>query len=49
MGFVHSFGGNVLASSFVQAVPEIDGRSLSTGLALLTGGILLLRARRRAK
>ena len=27
------------------AVPEVDGGSLSTGLGLLAGGMLLLRAR----
>ncbi len=29
------------------AVPEINGASISAGLALLAGGILMLRARRR--
>jgi hypothetical protein len=34
----------------VQAsVPEIDGGSLTTGLGLLAGGVLILRARRGAK
>jgi len=31
------------------AAPEIDGSLMSTGLALLAGGILILRARRGAK
>ena len=29
------------------SVPEIDGGSLSTGLGLLAGGVLMLRARLR--
>jgi len=29
----------------VASVPEIDGGSMSTGLGLLAGGILLVRAR----
>lgn len=31
------------------AVPEIDGGSIATGVGLLAGGILLLRARWRAR
>ena len=30
-------------------VPEIDGSTLSTGLGLLAAGVLIVRARRRAK
>ena len=30
-------------------VPEIDGGSLSTGIGLLTGGLLILRARWRSR
>lgn len=30
-------------------VPEIDGGTLSMGMALLAGGVLVLRARRRTK
>lgn len=30
-------------------VPEIDGGSLATGLGLLSGGLLILRSRWRAK
>ena len=33
----------------VEAVPEINGASLSAGLALLGAGALWLRARRRVK
>jgi hypothetical protein len=29
--------------------PEIDGASISAGLGLLAGGILILRSRRRSK
>jgi hypothetical protein len=35
----------LLASAVVPA-PEIDGATLSTGLACLAGGVLMLRARR---
>jgi hypothetical protein len=45
---VHSLGRNVLAGFNVPA-PEIDAGSLSAGLGLLAGGILILRARRRSK
>jgi hypothetical protein len=31
------------------AVPEIDGGSITTGLGLLAGGILMLRARMHRK
>ena len=31
------------------SVPEIDGRSIATGLGLLAGGLLMLRARWRRK
>ena len=32
-----------------STVPEIDGGTLSMGMALLAGGVLVLRARRREK
>jgi MYXO-CTERM domain-containing protein len=35
----------LLASS--TTTPEIDGGTLTTGLGLLTAGVLILRARRR--
>jgi len=44
---VHALGTNALAS--VPTVPEISPASLSAGVALLAGGILVLRARRRSK
>ena len=31
------------------AAPEIDGSSIATGLALVSGAILILRSRRRSK
>lgn len=31
------------------AVPEINGASLSTGMALVSAGVLMLRARWRSK
>ena len=34
------------SASVVQAVPEISPASLSAGLAVLAGGVLMLRARR---
>jgi hypothetical protein len=45
---VHALGTDVFAS-VPQVVPEISPGSISAGIALLAGGILLLRARRRSK
>ena len=45
---VHALGTNALAS-VPTPVPEIGPASLSAGVALLAGGVLLLRARRRSK
>jgi hypothetical protein len=45
---VHALGTNALAS-VPTSVPEIGPASLSAGVALLAGGVLLLRARRRSK
>ena len=45
----HALGGEVLAQPNGRAVPEISPASLSAGLALLTGGVLVLRSRRRSK
>lgn len=36
-------------SATTANVPEIDGGTLSTGMALLAAGVLIVRARRRAK
>jgi hypothetical protein len=36
----------VPAFAAVPSAPEIDGSSLTTGLGLLAGGVLMLRARR---
>jgi hypothetical protein len=33
----------------VGVVPEIDGTSMATGLGLLSGAVLILRASRRRK
>jgi hypothetical protein len=38
-----------LYASVPTAVPEIDGATLTTGLALLAAGTLLIRARMRRK
>jgi hypothetical protein len=45
---VHSLGRNLLAGVVTQ-VPEIDAGSITAGLGLLAGGILILRSRRRSK
>ena len=44
---VHAVG----TAAFAQPtpVPEISPASLSAGIALLTGGVLVLRSRRRSK
>lgn len=47
---VHALGSNVLASvPPTAAAPEISPTSISAGLALLAGGVLMLRARRGSK
>jgi len=47
---VHALGSNVLASDPPPlATPEISPMSISAGLALLAGGVLMLRARRGSK
>jgi LPXTG-motif cell wall-anchored protein len=43
---VHALGTAATASVPV-AVPEINPASISAGIALLAGGVLMLRARRR--
>jgi MYXO-CTERM domain-containing protein len=45
---VHALGTQAFAS-VAPSVPEIGPGSISAGLALLAGGILVLRARRRSK
>jgi LPXTG-motif cell wall-anchored protein len=40
-------GTTAMASSPTAPVPEIGPQSISAGLALLAGGVLLLRTRRR--
>jgi hypothetical protein len=45
---VHALGTEALAS-VPATVPEIGPGSISAGIALLAGGILLLRSRRRSK
>ena len=40
--------GHLLAGT-AHATPEIDAGSISAGLGLLAGGILILRSRRRSK
>ena len=45
---VHALGTQAVGSVVTQ-VPEISPATISGGLALLAGGILMLRARRRSK
>jgi len=45
---VHAVGTDAMGS-VPTGVPEISPGSISAGVALLAGGILLLRARRRSK
>ena len=44
---VHALSSNALASTVTT--PEISPTSISAGLALLAGGVLMLRARRGSK
>ena len=47
---VHALGSNALASTATApAAPEISPMSISAGVALLAGGVLMLRARRGSK
>jgi hypothetical protein len=46
IGVVLSQAGSVYATT-APAVPEVSATSLTTGLAALTGGILILRSWRR--
>ena len=46
---VHALSTTALASSATAPVPEISPGSISAGLALLAGGILVLRARRGSR
>jgi hypothetical protein len=39
----------VAGFALAQSAPEIDGSSSSTAIALLAGGLLVLRANRRKK
>ena len=45
---VHSVQ-NIAFAGAVSDVPEIDGSSISVGLGLLAGAVLIIRARRRSK
>jgi hypothetical protein len=47
LALVRAFQTPLAATTVV--VPEIDGGSLSVGMAVLAGGVLMLRARLRAK
>ena len=39
----------VSVAASISRVPEIDGSLIPAGLAVLAGGVLFLRARRRSK
>lgn len=41
--------GTSISATATATVPEIDGASLSAGLGLLTGSLLILRARWRSR
>jgi hypothetical protein len=44
---LHAFGSTAIAQ--VASAPEVSPDSISAGLALLAGGVLMLRARRGSK
>jgi hypothetical protein len=44
---IHALSSNAFAS--ITTAPEISPTSISAGLALLAGGVLMLRARRGSK
>ena len=44
-----SLTATVSAGGATAVVPEIDGGSMTMGLGLLSGGLIILRARRGAK
>jgi len=44
---IHGFATEAFASAVPRAVPEIDPGSVTAGVALLAGGLLILRARMR--
>ena len=46
---LHAFSTIAVASEPPTVVPEIDGGTVSAGLALLSAGVLVLRARFRSK
>lgn len=48
LAVVGSMNAHLFATA-LAATPEIDGASISAGLALLSGGFLILRSRRRSK
>jgi hypothetical protein len=49
VAIVCAMGGYAEASGLAPVAPEIDGASLSTGLAAATAAVLILRSRRRSK
>ena len=48
LAIVNSFASHLAATATVPA-PEIDGGSISAGIALLSAGVLIVRARRRSR
>jgi len=47
VGMMLVFAAMVATASALTAVPEIDASSGATALALLSGGLLVLRSRRK--
>jgi hypothetical protein len=47
MAMLFSVEGHLLAT--VSVVPELNATSLTSGLALLSAGVLMIRARQRSK
>ncbi len=45
--FVLLFGTSVTAFALEVSAPEIDGNTATTALALVSGGLLVLRGRRK--
>jgi len=46
-GMMLLFAGMVVTASAIEAVPEIDASSGASAMALLSGGLWLLKSRRK--
>jgi uncharacterized protein YccT (UPF0319 family) len=47
LGLLTLMLGTAVFASAITAVPEIDGSSLATGIALVSGALLVARGRRK--